>query len=127
MTKEETRKPKKFYRAGKLSKPGTKIILKTRPFVSGALFDTIDPITSFHLHLLKMRQVMEQYQEITKIGGLKEAISDTYQFEIIEDDQIELLKNMVEFLTNAPIEFLLKPQDIDEEVISEMLGKGSRN
>ena len=123
MSKKQTKKATKFYRAGKLRKPGTKITLKTRPFVSGALFDTEDPITSFHLHLINMKTVLAQYQEIVKVKGLQQVLKETYQFDIISDEYLEMLNHMVDYLTQAPIEILLKPQEIDSEIISAIARK----
>jgi hypothetical protein len=110
-------KQKKFYRPGTFVEKGTKISLKTRPIVNGVLFDMNDPISSFHSYLATIKCVINDYELLSQIPNIKDAIPGLSD---ISSVQIGYAKLLLDYLTQSPIEILLKPQEINQDIIATM-------
>lgn len=110
-------KNKKFYRGGKLPVKGTKITLKTQPYLNGVVFNTEDPISSFHCYLILLKNIVNNYELIKDIPGLdiKNEISNI---------DIGYVKLLLDFLIQSPIEITLKEQIIDNNLIMDTMING---
>lgn len=112
-----SKQTKKFYKPGTLAEKGTKISLKTQPYINGVVFDTEDPITSFHYLLIAMKGIIEEYEMLRNIPGIGEAVPSPLELKTGLTGQIKLL---LDFLTQSPIEIVLKEQAVDKEILSEI-------
>lgn len=108
---------KKFYRPGTFEEKGTKISLKTRPIVNGVIFDMNDPISSFHKYLATIKCVINDYERMKEVPGLVESIPGLSS---ISSVQIGYAKLLLDYLAESPIEILLKPQEINQEIVATM-------
>lgn len=105
----------RFYRPGTTEAKGTKISLKTHPYVNGVLFNTQDPITSFHTYLSLMHTMVVNYEYLLEIPGLKGIIHDSGQ---IAPEDIGKVKLFLEYLSQSPIEITIKEQLVNDELLS---------
>ena len=112
-------KTKKFYKPGKLEQKGTKVSLKTQPYMNVIVFDTNDPITSFHSYVAATNYVVHQYEFLKEIPGMKEIISDRFG-EGITSEKIANIKFLLDFLARSPIEVILKEQKVDQQILNDL-------
>ena len=110
---------KKFYRPGTLEQKGTKLSLKTQPYMNGMIFDVNDPITSFHQYVAATQYIIHQYEYLSEIPGMKEIISDRFG-DGIYPEKIAKIKLLLEFLARSPIEVVLKEQIVDETILNDI-------
>jgi hypothetical protein len=96
---------RKFYRPGTLPAPGTKIVLKTQPYLNGVLLDPRDPITSFRQYFAFMDLVLRGYEIMSEIPGIDIALGETMRMDAAT---IAKLKLMIQYLAESPIEVILK-------------------
>ncbi len=108
---------KKFYRPGTFAEKGTKISLKTRPVVNNVIFDMNDPISSFHGYLATIKCVINDYERMRQVPGLVNSLPGLSN---ISPTQIGYAKLLIDYLTQSPIEILLKPQEINQDIIATM-------
>jgi hypothetical protein len=96
---------RKFYRPGTLPVAGTKIVLKTQPYLYGVLLEPRDPITSFREYFAFMDLVLRGYEIMSEIPGIDIALGDAMR---VDKATIERLKLMIQYLAESPIEVILK-------------------
>ena len=112
-----SKKQGKFYRPGTLAEKGTKVSLKTQPYVNGVIFDTTDPISSFHKLLAGLKVIVEEYEMMRNINGMGEAIPSALDLSTGITGQAKLL---LDFLSQSPIEVVLKEQKVDNDVLADL-------
>ena len=112
-------KTKKFYKPGRLEQKGTKVSLKTQPYINGIVFDTDDPITSFHSYIATTNYIVHQYEFLREIPGMKEIISDRFG-DGITSEKIAKVKLLLDFLACSPIEVTLKEQKVDQQILNDL-------
>lgn len=108
---------KKFYKPGTLVEKGTKISLKTQPYINGVVFDTQDPITSFHYLLIAMKGIIEEYEMLRNIPGMSDAVPTALN---LQDGLTGRIKLLLDFLTQSPIEVVLKEQVVTQDILNEL-------
>ena len=116
MSKNKTRK---FYRPGTLKEKGTKISLKTQPYINGVIFDIDDPITSFQTYISTIKLIIEEYEIMKEIPGINSVIGDNITLESGITGRIKLL---LDYLSMSPIEMTIKTQEVDKDVIVALEG-----
>ena len=116
-----SRETKKFYRPGTLPEKGTKISLKTQPYTNGVVFDINDPISSFHRLIMSMKVILDEYEILRSIPGLKDAVPTALDLNSGITGQVKLL---LDYLSQSPIEVILKEQKIDEDVLTDLASIG---
>lgn len=112
-------KTRKFYKPGKLEQKGTKVSLKTQPYINGIVFDTDDPITSFHSYIAATNFIVHQYEYLREIPGMKEIISERFG-DGIYPEKIAKVKLLLDFLAQSPIEVVLKEQRVDKQILNDL-------
>ena len=112
-----TKQNKKFYRPGTLEEKGTKISIKTQPFVNGVVFNTDDPITSFHSLIMTLKAIVGEYETMRLIPGIDDVISSSISLQSGITGRIKLL---LDFLSQSPIEINLKEQKVDKRILEEL-------
>jgi len=112
-----TKQNKKFYRPGTLEEKGTKISIKTQPFVNGVVFNTDDPITSFHSLIMTLKAIVGEYETMRLIPGIDDVISSSISLQSGITGRIKLL---LDFLSQSPIEIILKEQKVDKRILEEL-------
>lgn len=108
---------KKFYRPGTLVEKGTKVSLKTQPYINGVIFDTQDPISSFHSYLIALKAIVEEYEMLRAIPGINESVPSCLDLTTGVTGKTKLL---LDYLTQSPIEIVLKDQVIDNDVLAAL-------
>lgn len=108
---------KKFYRKGTLEEKGTKVTLKTRPYINGMVFNTEDPITSFHQTLAAIKIMIEEYEMLRSIPGINDAVRTALDLNSGITGRAKLL---LDFLSQSPIEITLKDQSITNEILNDL-------
>jgi len=116
-----SRETKKFYRPGTLPEKGTKISLKTQPYTNGVVFDISDPISSFHRLLMSMKVIVDEYEMLRSIPGLKDAVPTALDLNSGITGQVKLL---LDYLSQSPIEVILKEQKVDKDVLTDLASIG---
>ena len=119
-----SKETKKFYRPGTLPEKGTKISLKTQPYINGVVFDINDPISSFHKMLMSMKVIVDEYEILRNVPGINEAVPSTLNLQSGITGQVKLL---LDYLSQSPIEVILKEQKVDEEVLTDLASIGVTN
>lgn len=112
-----SKETKKFYKPGTLAEKGTKISLKTQPYINGVVFDTKDPITSFHYLLIAMKGITEEYEMLRNIPGISEAVPTCLE---LKDGLTGQIKLLLDFLTQSPIEIVLKEQVVTQDILNDI-------
>lgn len=105
---------KKFYRPGTLEEKGTKISLKTQPYINGTVFDIDDPITSFHSYLSAIKIMIEEYEMFRQMGGADSVVPTVLDLKSGITGKAKLL---LDYLIQSPIEINLKDQEVNKDVI----------
>ena len=116
-----SRETKKFYRPGTLPEKGTKISLKTQPYINGVVFDINDPISSFHKLLMSMKVIVDEYEMLRNVPGINEAVPSALNLQSGITGQVKLL---LDYLSQSPIEVILKEQKVDKDVLTDLASIG---
>ena len=119
-----SRETKKFYRPGTLPEKGTKISLKTQPYINGVVFDINDPISSFHKLLMSMKVIVDEYEMLRNVPGINEAVPSALDLQSGITGQVKLL---LDYLSQSPIEVILKEQKVNEDVLTDLASIGVVN
>lgn len=119
-----SRETKKFYRPGTLPERGTKISLKTQPYINGVVFDINDPISSFHKLLMSMKVIVDEYEMLRNVPGINEAVPSALDLQSGITGQVKLL---LDYLTQSPIEVILKEQKVDKDILTDLASIGVVN
>lgn len=119
-----SKETKKYYRPGTLEEKGTKVSLKTQPYINGVVFDTTDPISSFHYYLIAMKSIVEEYEMLRSIPGMDTAVPTELDLNSGITGKAKLL---LEYLIQSPIEIVLKEQKITQDVLNELSLTGERH
>ena len=114
MSKNKTRK---FYRPGTLKEKGTKISLKTQPYINGVIFDMDDPISSFHYYLIQMKTIVNEYERLRSIPGMNEAVPSSLELNSGITGKVKLL---LDYLIQSPIEINIRDQKITRDLLAEL-------
>lgn len=109
------RTQKKFYRPGTYSTKGTKLALKTRPIVNDIIFNTQDPISSFQAYLSTIKCIINDYERLVNIPGIRDAVPGLAQ---VSEDKIARCGLLLDFLVQSPTEITLKSQMVDDELLA---------
>lgn len=112
-----SKETKKYYKPGTLEEKGTKVSLKTQPYINGVVFDTTDPITSFHFYLIAIRAMIEEYEILRNIPGMDTAVPTTLD---LKNGLTGKAKLLLDFLIQSPIEIILKDQKISQEILNDL-------
>lgn len=112
-----SKETKKYYKPGTLEEKGTKVSLKTQPYINGVVFDTTDPITSFHFYLIAIKVMIEEYEMLRNIPGMDTAVPTTLD---LKNGLTGKAKLLLDFLIQSPIEIVLKDQKISQEILNDL-------
>ena len=108
---------KKYYRPGVLKEKGTKISLKTQPYINGVIFDMDDPISSFHYYLIQMKTIVNEYESLRNIPGMNEAVPSSLELNSGITGKVKLL---LDYLIQSPIEINIRDQEITRDLLAEI-------
>lgn len=108
---------KKFYKPGTLAEKGTKISLKTQPYINGVIFDTNDPIASFHYYIIALKAMVEEYEMLRNIPGINESVPSCLD---LQNGITGKAKLLLEYLAQSPIEVVLKTQTVDNDLLATL-------
>lgn len=117
---------RKFFMPGTLEVPGTKISLKTQPYTNGVLFDTKDPISSFRSKIIQLKGILDSYEKIKEIPGIKDCL-EPLNINFISEKEIASSKLLLNYLIESPIEMIIKEQTIDQNIIADALNNNLSN
>ena len=112
----------KFYRPGTLEEKGTKVTLKTQPYINGVVFDMDDPISSFHGLLTALKIIVEEYEMLRGIPGINNAVPTVLNLSSGVTGKSKLL---LDYLAQSPIEIILKEQKVDKNILTDLAVSGS--
>ena len=112
-------KKTKFYCPGVNKISGTKVPIKTVPYTNGLLFDTKDPITSFHLWMGLLNKITDEYEKLINIPGM-DATLPALGIDIIDGVSLGTIKLLVDLLATSPIEILIKEQTVSEDMLRDL-------
>jgi len=119
-----SKETKKFYRPGTLPEKGTKISLKTQPYINGVVFDIEDPITSFHKWLMAMKIIVEEYEMLRSVPGINDAVPTVLDLNSGITGQVKLL---LDYLSQSPIEMTIKEQKVNKDILTDLMTTGVNN
>lgn len=108
---------RKFYRPGTNGAKGAKITLKTHPYVNGVIFDTEDPITSFHVYLSMIHLLASNYELLSGIPGMETILPKEGRLSMEEIGKIKLF---LSYLTESPIEITIKQMLVDNDLLGTL-------
>ena len=108
---------KKYYKPGVLKEKGTKISLKTQPYINGVIFDIDDPISSFHYYLIQMKTSVNEYESLRNIPGMNEAVPSSLELNSGITGKVKLL---LDYLIQSPIEINIRDQEITRDLLAEI-------
>lgn len=119
-----SKETRKFYKPGTLEEKGTKVSLKTQPYINGVVFDIEDPIASFHKLLIALKVIVDEYEMLRDIPGISDAVPSALDLKSGITGQAKLLLN---YLAQSPIEIVLKEQKIDSDILNYIIATGVEN
>lgn len=108
---------KKYYKPGVLKEKGTKISLKTQPYINGVIFDIDDPISSFHYYLIQMKTIVNEYESLRNIPGMNEAVPSSLELNSGITGKVKLL---LDYLIQSPIEINIRDQEVTRDLLAEL-------
>lgn len=108
---------KKYYKPGVLKEKGTKISLKTQPYINGVIFDIDDPISSFHYYLIQMKTIVNEYESLRNIPGINEAVPSSLELNSGITGKVKLL---LDYLIQSPIEINIRDQEVTRDLLAEL-------
>lgn len=108
---------KKYYKPGVLKEKGTKISLKTQPYINGVIFDIDDPISSFHYYLIQIKTIINEYERLRSIPGMDKAVPSSLELNSGITGKVKLL---LDYLIESPIEINIRDQEITNDILAEL-------
>ena len=106
---------RRFYKPGTNGAKGKQIIIKKLTlFVNGVIFDTEDPITSFHTYLSMIHLMVRNYESLINIPGINTIIPQEGQ---IGPEDIGKIKLFLSYLTESPVEITVKQMLVDNDLL----------
>lgn len=111
---------KKFYQPGTLEQKGTKISLKTQPYINGVVFDVNDPIVAFRTQIAMIHHLVHQYEYIANIPGMTSVFNECVDSPI-PMEEVGKAKLLLEYLAQSPIEIILKEQPVDTTILNDLV------
>ena len=117
MEKEKKKIKTKFFRPGTLEVSGTKISLKTQPYINGVIFNVDDPISSFRLYLSTMKLIVDEYEKLREVPGINKCVPTNIDISSGITGEVKLLLN---YLIVSPTEVILKEQHVDNDILQDL-------
>lgn len=108
---------RKYYRPGTLQVPGTKISIKTVPYLNGVIFNVNDPITSFRTYMSIVNTLIRNYQFMVNIPGLEDMLPPEDK---LNPTDVNKVKMLIDLLVESPTEILIREQVVSEEILADL-------
>ena len=108
---------RKFFRPGTLEVPGTKVSIKTVPYLNGVVFNTEDPITSFRTYMAIINTLIRNYQMMVQIPGMENFIEPGDR---LNPTDVNKAKMLIDLLALSPIEILVREQVVTPEILADL-------
>ena len=108
---------RKFFRPGDLEVPGTKVSIKTVPYLNGVVFNTEDPITSFRTYMAIINTLIRNYQMMVQIPGMENFIEPGDR---LNPTDVNKAKMLIDLLALSPIEILVREQVVTPEILADL-------
>lgn len=108
---------RKYYRPGTLEVPGTKISIKTVPYLNGVIFNVNDPITSFRTYMSIVNTLIRNYQFMVNIPGLEDMLPPEDK---LNPTDVNKVKMLIDLLVESPTEILIREQVVSEEILADL-------
>lgn len=108
---------RKFFRPGNLEVPGTKVSIKTVPYLNGVVFNTEDPITSFRTYMAIINTLIRNYQMMVQIPGMENFIEPGDR---LNPTDVNKAKMLIDLLALSPIEILIREQVVTPEILADL-------
>jgi hypothetical protein len=108
---------RKFFRPGNLEVPGTKVSIKTVPYLNGVVFNTEDPITSFRTYMAIINTLIRNYQMMVQIPGMENFIEPGDR---LNPTDVNKAKMLIDLLALSPIEILVREQVVTPEILADL-------
>ncbi len=115
---------RKFFRPGNLEVPGTKVSIKTVPYLNGVVFNTEDPITSFRTYMAIINTLIRNYQMMVQIPGMENFIEPGDR---LNPTDVNKAKMLIDLLALSPIEILVREQVVTPEILADLEVTNGRN
>lgn len=115
MSNKKTKKTK-FFRPGTLKVKGTKITLKTQPYLNGILLEPSDPITSLKKYLALAKLGVSELKEVNNIGCINKFLPS-----MVSSEDLEKIELLLDYLSMSPTEIILKEQVVDEDTYKDII------
>lgn len=108
---------RKYFRPGTLEVPGTKVSIKTVPYLNGFVFDVNDPITSFRTYMSIVNTLIRNYQYMANIPGMSDMLDP---MDRLDPTDVAKVKMLIDLLVESPTEILIKEQVVTEEILADL-------
>lgn len=108
---------RKFFRPGNLEVPGTKVSIKTVPYLNGVVFNTEDPITSFRTYMAIINTLIRNYQMMVQIPGMENFIEPGDR---LNPTDVNKAKMLIDLLALSPTEILIREQVVTPEILADL-------
>ena len=108
---------RKFFRPGNLEVPGTKVSIKTVPYLNGVVFNTEDPITSFRTYMAIINTLIRNYQMMVQIPGMENFIEPGDR---LNPTDVNKAKMLIDLLALSPTEILIREQVMTPEILADL-------
>lgn len=108
---------RKFFRPGNLEVPGTKVSIKTVPYLNGVVFNTEDPVTSFRTYMAIINTLIRNYQMMVQIPGMENFIEPGDR---LNPTDVNKAKMLIDLLALSPIEILIREQVVTPEILADL-------
>ena len=108
---------RKFFRPGNLEVPGTKVSIKTVPYLNGVVFNTEDPVTSFRTYMAIINTLIRNYQMMVQIPGMENFIEPGDR---LNPTDVNKAKMLIDLLALSPIEILVREQVVTPEILADL-------
>lgn len=108
---------RKFFRPGVLEVPGTKVSIKTVPYLNGVVFNTEDPVTSFRTYMAIINTLIRNYQMMVQIPGMEHFIEPGDR---LNPTDVNKAKMLIDLLALSPTEILIREQVVTPEILADL-------
>ena len=108
---------RKFFRPGNLEVPGTKVSIKTVPYLNGVVFNTEDPVTSFRTYMAIINTLIRNYQMMVQIPGMENFIEPGDR---LNPTDVNKAKMLIDLLALSPTEILIREQVVTPEILADL-------
>ena len=108
---------RKFFRPGTLEVPGTKVSIKTVPYLNGVVFNTEDPVTSFRTYMAIINTLIRNYQMMVQIPGMENFIEPGDR---LNPTDVNKAKMLIDLLALSPTEILIREQVVTPEILADL-------